>query len=218
MLWDAALSHPNVYKRGTTWFVRGNSEPELKIGTRLWRKVIWSSVPLGSFGLFGISIPKIPPTKFVAADRSWLAFATWGNSFGHVWEVSDNGPGMTCFSKVPIPDGWTALEITGFSANGRAAFVKPYIGPASELLEVHKRSCPKCGNKIGMDARCPFCVEKELAETRVEHERLRAKASVQTYGYAPSPVVKDRPFVCRGCNKKAPKGRGKCLICKKDHL
>ncbi len=189
--WKLCLECPNTYKRGTSYFIRRNFEPELKIGSRIWRNV-----------QSGTEIMPMPSSDNCVAiyDQVWHA-------------LPGNFKGLRCFVSNNIPD-WTYLEVTGFSVSGKAAFVRAVAGPEDELLQAWWWPCGKCGVRQAINIRgCENCKRLER-DTRLVEEKIRVS---EERGYVTHPKTEAR-FVCRACVPKAPRGSGKCAICRKDYV
>lgn len=118
-----------ITRRGTSFFVKRASEPEIDVGTKLWRIVGFR------LGLKFVADHE----QFQKTDRgSYLVHACWGvSSNPSVWSarpIAIGGSGFKCFAKDEPPKNWTHFEVTGFANNGRSAFVKAVAGPEADLL------------------------------------------------------------------------------------
>lgn len=208
-LWKRVITETNAYTTGHTYPHQNSyrtlatDEPKLVVGSVIWRTVSWN-VYKGA---------RLEPQSFTKNKYGhFVAFARWQG--WPCYEASSKGPGLVCLSSKEIPADWRAFKITGWSRNGKSAFVEPMAATREQLLDAYSKTC-KCGQRrTPLTTNCEGCRAQELAKLRKEY----AESQQPKLGYVPSPEIKNKPFVCRSCSPAAPKGRGRCAICKQEYV
>lgn len=90
------------------------------IGDKLWRPVQDGEVVDPDFG--------------ERNDRGQLILRA--QELGNIWVAVPNGnPGMVCFCREEIPEGWTFMMVVAVSK--KTLFVEPRVGSQKDLLDAH---------------------------------------------------------------------------------
>lgn len=195
--------HSRAYWRGTSMFIRRYGEPEMKVGTKIYRMVAFRAG-----WRHGAHEPRIDdPQEFQRTDQGdYLVYADYGHSFGvEIWTAkakAHRGRGFKCFSKQAPPADWTHFEIRHFAKNGRSAHVEPVVGTKEELIAAYgDPGKPLHGQP-------PEKKDPEIGATPVA-------SKVHVAAAAPPPKP---PYICTSCAAKGrgSSGPGRCLVCKQE--
>jgi len=196
---------PDAYWRGTSMFLRRHREPEMKLGTKVYRFVAFSK----GWSKYETRIEE--GEQFTRTDKGdFLIYADYGHSFGEVpiWTArakSHHGRGFKCFAKEPPLPGWTHFVVCGFAKNGRSAFVEAVAGSREELIAAY--GSPENWKSPGVEApkKAGVAEPPELAALR----RITV---------TPEPI-KPKPYICASCAGKGrgSTGPGRCLVCKQEY-
>lgn len=177
-----------MHQRGDAWF----SGPKVDKGNLIWRQVHWSSS--------GHSLETVGANVHA--------------TFGDVWTFNSSR-GIRCFPLKPLNPSTHCLEVTGWSKSGRALFVKEHPATLDELLDSQLHTCNTCGTRYRPNGSCQVCIEQRYAKERAAADKQRAAQQQVELGYVS--IKTDKPFICRSCYPKAPKGSGRCAMCRKEY-
>jgi len=201
--------HSDAYWRGTSMFLRRYHEPEMKVGTKVYRFVAFSKTWSSKYET------RIEEgEQFTRTDKGdYLIYADYGHSFGEtpIWTArakSYHGRGFKCFAKEVPPSGWTHFVVCGFAKNGRSAFVEAVAGSKEELVAAY--GSPESWKSPGTEP-------PKKAEPAEPPELAALRRAVEaTKAFEPA---KPKPYICTSCAKKGQgsTGPGRCLVCKQEY-